>query len=96
MERRKPELLSEVLFRVMRELGLEGPLRESRLLGAWPRIAGKLAERYTESVYVRNQTLFVKLRSAPLRADLQMRRADLLRRLNEAAGGAVIFDIRFM
>jgi len=96
MERRKPEPLSEILFRILREQRLEGPLREARLLAAWPRVAGKLVERYTESVSIKNQTLFVKIKSAPLRANLQMQRADLMQRLNDAAGATVIFDIRFI
>lgn len=95
MERRKSEILSSVLLRYLREQGLEGPLMEHRLLAAWPAVAGKLVESYTESTAIRNQTLYVKLRSAPLRANLQMRRAELVRLLNEAAGATVIYDIRF-
>lgn len=96
MERRKSELLSAVLSRYLREQGLEGPLLEHRLLAAWPVVAGKLVETYTESTAIRNQTLLVKLRSAPLRANLQMRRTELVDKLNKAVGATVIYDIRFM
>lgn len=96
MERRKSELLSAVLLRFLREEGLEGPLLEQRLLAAWPSVAGKVVERYTERVEIRNQTLYVSLRSAPLRSNLQMQRADLIARLNRAVGATVIFDIKFI
>lgn len=96
MERRKSEHLSAILLRFLREQGLEGPLLEHRVLASWPVVAGKLVETYTESTAIRNQTLYVKLRSAPLRANLQMRRSELVRLLNEAAGATVIYDIKFM
>lgn len=96
MERRKSEPLSSVLLRYLREQGLEGPLLEHRLLAAWPAVAGKLVESYTESTTIRNQTLFVKLRSAPLRANLQMRRSELVRLLNKEVGATVIYDIKFL
>lgn len=96
MERRKSEPLSSVLLRYLREQGLEGPLLEYRLLAAWPAVAGKLVESYTESTTIRNQTLYVKLRSAPLRANLQMRRSELVRLLNKEAGATVIYDIKFV
>lgn len=96
MERRKSEPLSSVLLRYLREQGLEGPLLEHRLLAAWPAVAGKLVESYTESTTIRNQTLYVKLRSAPLRANLQMRRSELVRLLNKEARATVIYDIKFL
>ena len=49
----------------------------------------------TTDVFIRNQTLFVRLSAPALRADLSMRRQDFVRRLNEYVGNQVIADIRF-
>jgi len=62
---------------------------------SWPVVAGDAIARYTTDVFIRNQTLFVRLRVPALRADLSMRRQDFVRRLNAYVGAQVIADIRF-
>lgn len=50
---------------------------------------------YTEDVYIRNQTLYVKLSSPALRADLSMMRQEMVKRLNAHVGSQVIADIKY-
>ena len=50
---------------------------------------------YTENVYIRNQTLYVKLSSPALRADLSMMRKEMVQRLNAYVGTQVIVDIKY-
>ncbi len=96
MERRKEEQLGSVILRYLRESQLESPLNEHRLVGAWAQVAGEQVERYTESVRIYNQTLYVKLRSPMLRAQLQMQRTELVRKLNASVRANVITDIAFL
>ncbi len=95
MKRRNSESIGEVVLRFLRINSLEAPLNEYRLVNAWSKVAGPLAERFTESVMIKNQTLYVHLRSATLRAELTMQRTDLVRRLNNAVQAQVITDIHF-
>ena len=80
-----------------RSLPLEAKMmpREERLVEAWPQIAGPLVERYTLNTYIYNQVLFVRLSSPALRAELSMRRQELVTQLNQHVGSQVITDIRF-
>jgi len=87
--------IKELILRNLRAQGLETPLQQKRLVGAWPIVAGELIASYTGSVVIRNQTLYVHLTSPALRADLSMQRTELVRRLNEYVGSQVIVDIRF-
>jgi len=82
-------------MRNLRVQGLETPLLQKRLVESWPVVAGDAIARYTTDVFIRNQTLFVRLRVPALRADLSMRRQDFVRRLNAYVGAQVIADIRF-
>ncbi len=79
----------------LRELGLETPLLQKRLIDSWPTVAGEAIARYTTNVRIQNQTLFVSLSIPALRADLSMRRQELVRMLNQHVGAQVIADIRF-
>ena len=79
----------------LRELGLETPLLQKRLIDSWPTVAGEAIARYTTNVRIQNQTLFVSLSIPALRADLSMRRQEFVRLLNQHVGAQVIADIRF-
>lgn len=95
MFKRNVQSVKDLILRNLRQQGLETPLLQKRLIDAWPAIAGQAVARYTQDAYIRNQTLFVKLSSPALRADLSMRRQEYVSLLNEYVGNQVIADIRF-
>lgn len=95
MFKRNIESLKDILLRNLREQGLETPLKQKRLVEAWPEIAGPVITRYTLSTYIYNQTLFVRLSNPALRSDLSMMRQELVKKLNAVVGEQVITDIRF-
>ena len=95
MFKRNVQSVKDLILRNLRQQGLETPLLQKRLIDAWPAIAGLAVARYTQDAYIRNQTLFVKLSSPALRADLSMRRQEYVSLLNEYVGNQVIADIRF-
>ena len=94
MFKRHPERLTLILQKLLRQEGLELPLKQRRLIDAWDGVVGPLAARYTQEKYIRNQTLFVKITNPALRQDLSMMRSRLVTKLNQAAGGPIIADIR--
>ena len=95
MFRRDVKEIKDLVLRNLRQQGLEMPLLQKRLVEAWPVVAGETVSRYTLNAYIMNQTLYVRLTSAALRADLTMRRQEFVRLLNEYVGNQVIADVRF-
>lgn len=95
MFRRKVRSISDLLPEILRREGLEGPLLQKRLLAAWEQVVGEPVAKYSGERFIKNQTLFVKILSPALRADLALSRSILVKRLNEAAGAFVIADIKF-
>ena len=95
MFKRNIESLKDILLRNLREQGLETPLKQKRLVEAWPEIAGPVITRSTLNTYIYNQTLFVRLSNPALRSDLSMMRQELVKKLNAVVGEQVITDIRF-
>ena len=87
--------IKSLILRNLRAQVLEMPLMQKRLIDAWPLIAGEVVSRYTDSVIIRNQTLYVHLTNPALRADLSMQRSDYVKKLNDHVGCQVIADIRF-
>jgi hypothetical protein len=69
-------------------------MAETRLMNYWNEMSPAVS-RYTENVFVKNKTLYVKLTSSVLKNELMMYRAQLVSDLNEKAGRNVIKDIVF-
>ena len=95
MKRRKSELLRDVIYRFLRDEGLETPLNEHRAIEAWPQVAGPMVARLTERVDLRSGTLYIKISRPALRSDLMMGRTQLTQRINQAVGAQVVQQIVF-
>ena len=87
--------IGELILKNLRAQGLETPLQQKRLIEAWPEVMGDMIAGYTQEVFIKNQTLHVKLTNPALRADLAMMRADIVKKLNATVGSQVIVEIRF-
>lgn len=95
MFKRDVKELQELIMRNLRAQGLETPLLQKRLIEAWPVVTGPTVMRYTRETVIRNQTLYVRLSSPALRAELSMCRQELVKKLNDYVKSQVIADIRF-
>ena len=95
MRRNNAEQIGDVIHYFLRQQGLESPLNEYRLVQAWDDMVGPAIARYTDNLYIKNQTLYVHLTSAVLRQELMMARELLIKNLNRAVGAQVIVNIVF-
>ena len=93
MKKTDSEQVGGVILQYLREIGLETPLNEHRLIQAWDKVLGPAVSKYTRELRIYNQVLFVTVTSAALRNELMMRRSELVARLNAEAGAQVITQI---
>lgn len=95
MKRNKAENIGQLIRQYLRQEGLESPLNEYRLVAAWSEVMGAAIARYTGDLFIKNQVLYVRLKSPALKANLMMSRSVLVKRLNEHIGSQVIQNIIF-
>ena len=95
MRKKKAEDVGHVTHQVLRELGLETPYNEYRLIQSWPEVMGDGITRMTGDMFIRGRVLYVKINSPALRMDLSLNRAALVHRLNQHVGAQVIEKIVF-
>jgi predicted nucleic acid-binding Zn ribbon protein len=95
MRRSNIESLGSILQQALKELNIERKIKEVRLVKSWETVVGKTINRYTRDLYVKDKTLHVHLHSSVVRQELVMLKQDIVRRLNEQAGEALITDIVF-
>ena len=93
MRRSKTLNISVILEELLKQQGLDGKLREHRLLHSWEGLLGKTVARHTKNLYIHNRTLFVTLTSSVARNELMMIKDELIKRLNEQAGAELIDNI---
>lgn len=96
MKKSNSEQVGDILRRFMRDEGLETPLNQFRLMSAWKDVMGDGVEQYTGDMFIKNQTLFVKIKSSVLKNNLMMMRTSLVDKLNNTVNAQVITDIHFV
>jgi len=80
---------------LLRSLGVEKRLAAYDVMALWPDVVGAQIARVTAPQRVERGVLYVDVASAPWRAELTMKRQELIDKLNAHAGARIILDIRF-
>jgi predicted nucleic acid-binding Zn ribbon protein len=90
-----PVHIGAALADLTSSLGIDGTLRRYAVIAGWAEVVGDQIARVTEPQRIENGVLFVSVKTAPWRAELSLKRLDILKKLNKAAGANVVRDIRF-
>lgn len=93
MRRSKTQKIEEVIKQYLKDSKLDVKLKEVQLVNSWEKVIGKTVARATTNIYIRNQVLFVHIRSSVIRNELMMVRDGLIRALNNEVEAKVIRDI---
>ncbi len=96
MRKSNAEQLGAIINQFMREEGLETPLNQYRIIEAWKNTVGKSFAKYTDNVFIKNQTLYIKLRSSVVKQELTMCAPQITRNLNDEVGAQVIANTVFI
>lgn len=90
-----PRPLGEVLKEVIDELGVQKEIDEARVIETWASVAGPKINEVTESAWMKDSTLYVKITSAAWRQELHMNRRKWRKRLNGALESDLVEEINF-
>jgi len=85
--------LGDVISDFLKESGLEPKLREREVLSQWDQIVGTLSAKSTQSIYVKERKLFIHIRSAVIKNELNLIKQGLLEEINRRAGYDMVDEI---
>jgi len=91
----QPRRLGDVLEEVIDQLDVQPEIDEARVVETWASIAGTDINGVTESAWMKDSTLYVKITSATWRQELHMNRRQWRERLNEALDAELVEEIVF-
>lgn len=80
---------------LVQDLGIGPKMAQYDVIAAWPEVVGPQIARVTDPERMENGILYVAVKTAPWRAELAMKRLDLIEKLNTRIGTRVLNDIRF-
>lgn len=87
--------LKDLIDRFLKAYRLDGKMKEMDVLNGWPEMMGIAVANRTESLYIRNRVLHVKMNSSVMRDELAHGKQIILHRVNEFAGKKIIDDVWF-
>jgi len=93
IRRTQTRKLREVIREFLQENQLDTKLKERELIRHWEEVTGKMVARSTHSIYIKNRTLFVEVRSSVVKNELMMIREGLVDTLNSISGDTLIDKI---
>jgi predicted nucleic acid-binding Zn ribbon protein len=85
--------LSQALQQFLKQSRLKGNIQALQIEEVWEELMGKTIARYTDSIQIVNQTLFISTSVAPLKNELLFQKEKIIQRVNEALGEKVIKDV---
>jgi predicted nucleic acid-binding Zn ribbon protein len=88
--------LKDAIDRLLNAYKLKPKLNEAKLTERWELIVGKMIEKHTRNLYIKNTKLYVKLDSSVVRQEMMYARTSIIEKVNSELGGKYIDDIIFL
>ncbi len=96
MKRSESEPLKEVLSKYIKVIGGEQKIRQIRLMKNWEQLMGKNINEQTQSIYFKNNIIYLKIRSSVVKHELYMMKTELIKHLVQNIDKIEIKDIVFL
>lgn len=90
------QILKDVIKNLVQRYKLEYGLVSTRIVNSWESVAGELIAKHTENIYVRGDTLYIKLDSPALKNELSYAKEKLVKAINKAVDKEAIKTIVFI
>jgi hypothetical protein len=91
----KDEGIDKVIDRILKAYQLDGKMKEMDIINGWEEMMGKAVAYRTESLFIRNKVLHIKLNSSIMRDELMYGKQIIIERVNQKAGKEMINDVWF-
>jgi predicted nucleic acid-binding Zn ribbon protein len=90
MRKTETQSLGSVIKEYLKENNIDRKLAEVDIVSSWESIIGKQIARATSSIFIKDSTLHLHLKSSIVRNELLMMRSDIIRAINQKAGFEIV------
>lgn len=85
--------LSQAIEQFIRQSRIRNDIRGMQIEEIWEKLMGRTISKYTEKIQLVNQTLFITTSVAPLKNELHFQKAQIMARVNEELGEALVKEV---
>lgn len=85
--------LGEAIQQFLQKSRLKGSVQALQITELWEQIMGKTVAKYTESIKIYGDKLYVTTSMAPLKQELLFQKDKIVERVNEALGETLIREV---
>ena len=85
--------IKEILEQVLKHTGVTRSISENNVINSWKEIVGERINKSTEKIFISKGVLFVKIRSAIAKSELNLIKTALVEKINQNAGSKIIKKI---
>lgn len=85
--------LGDAIQQFLKKSRLKGSVQALQIADVWEQIMGKTVAKYTESIKIYGDKLYVTTSMAPLKQELMFQKEKIIERVNEALGEKVIKEV---
>ena len=96
MYRSDSESLKNVLDRYIKAIGGEQKIKQIQLMKNWENLMGKNINELTQSIYFKNNIIYLKIRSSVVKHELFMMKTEIIKHLVQNIDKIKIDDIIFL
>ena len=93
MKRNKDVTLKDALREMVKELKLAKPLTDVKVKEIWQTMMGPSINKYTQSIYLKKDVLYVQISSAPLKNELSYGKEKIKHIINKELGAKLLAEV---
>jgi hypothetical protein len=92
----QPTIINELIKNIIKQSPHQHKLQEANIINTWHQVLPSLISRRTSRIYLKQNKIFVKIDSAPLRQELQNTKQHILKTLQDSVKDYEIIDLVFI
>ncbi|KIC91895.1 DUF721 domain-containing protein [Flavihumibacter sp. ZG627] len=85
--------LGDAIQQFLKKSRLKGSIQALQIEDVWESIMGKTVARYTESIKIYGDKLYITTTVAPLKQELMYQKENIIQRVNQALGEKTIKEV---
>jgi predicted nucleic acid-binding Zn ribbon protein len=93
--RREPQRVGSILEKTLKNMSLEGKLKQHEVWNVWDDVVGEHVSRHAQPEFMKSGILFVKVSSSPWMQQLHYMGKGIIKALNARLGLLIVEEIRF-
>lgn len=96
MNRNNDKPIKEIIEKIFSSYKLGRRYHETAVIAYWGDLMGSAINNRTKEIYIKDNTLFVRIESSVITNELSLLRSQIVQKLNDHAGKTVVQQIVFL